>query len=113
MILKLFKISIYFICSFGVFVIVSIVRELIEGKIDFSQFVKFDSDFSSVAGTFALSFLIHPVASPILKKNVNLNNNSRDLLFGYILTGFIYFFVGFFGGLTCASEVNNIYAHPE
>ena len=37
-----------------------------------------------------------------------MKNNERDLLFGYILTGFIYFFVGFVGGLTCAPEVNEI-----
>jgi hypothetical protein len=58
-----------------------------------------------VAGTFALSFLIHPVAAPILKKNVNQNNNKRDLLFGYILAAFIYFFVGFIGSLSCSEFV--------
>jgi hypothetical protein len=35
------------------------------------------------------------------------------LLLGYCLTAFIYFFVGFIGGLTCATEVENILAHPD
>lgn len=70
----------------------------------------FDSDFSNVAGAFALSFMIHPTAAPILKKSINLKNNERDLLFGYILTAVIYFFVGFVGGLTCAPSVNDILA---
>ena len=39
---------------------------------------------------------------------MNLKNNERDLLLGYILTGFIYFFVGFLGGLACAADAKNI-----
>ena len=89
--------------AYGIFILVSVGREISEGTIDLNKYVLFNSDFSNVAGTFALSFLIHPIASSILKKNVNLDNNERDLLFGYILTSFIYFFVGFFGGLTCGS----------
>jgi len=52
--------------------------------------------------------LIHPVAAPILKKNVNQDNNKRDLLFGYILAAFIYFFVGFIGSLSCSEYVSEI-----
>lgn len=86
----------------------SLVKEMALGKIDFSQYEFFNPDFSSVAGTFALSFLIHPIAGPILKKNINQANNERDLFLGYSLTAAIYVFVGFFGGLTCASVVQDI-----
>ena len=102
----------YSIGLYGIFIFVAFIRELSEGHINFSLYPHFDSDFSNVAGTFALSFLLHPVAAPVLKKNINLSNNERDLMFGYILTAFIYFFVGFIGGLTCASEVENIVNAP-
>ncbi len=100
--LKFFKYTIYCVIAFGIFIAVTVIKEIAEGNVDYSKFKLFDSDFSSVAGTFALSFLIHPVAAPILKKNVNQDNNKRDLLFGYILTAFIYFFVGFVGSLSCS-----------
>jgi amino acid permease len=100
--LKFFKYTIYCVIAFGIFIAVTVIKEIAEGNVDYSKFKLFDPDFSSVAGTFALSFLIHPVAAPILKKNVNQDNNKRDLLFGYILTAFIYFFVGFVGSLSCS-----------
>lgn len=84
------------------FIAITVIKEIAEGNIDYSKYDLFNPDFSSVAGTFALSFLIHPVAAPILKKNVKQENNKRDLLLGYILTAFIYFFVGFVGSLSCA-----------
>jgi amino acid transporter len=43
-----------------------------------------------------------------LKKNVNQNNNKRDLLLGYILTAFIYFFVGFVGSVSCSEYMDEI-----
>jgi amino acid permease len=108
MLLKYFKYTIYCVIAFGVFIAVTVIKEIAEGNIDYSKFKLFDPDFSSVAGTFALSFLIHPVAAPIIKKNVNQDNNKRDLLFGYILTAFIYFFVGFVGSLSCSEHVEAI-----
>lgn len=102
------KYAIYCVGAYGIFVLASLVRNITEGTIHFGQYQLFDPDFSNVAGAFALSFLIHPTASPILKKNVNLKNNERDLLWGYILTGFIYFFVGFLGGLACAPDAKKI-----
>jgi hypothetical protein len=102
MLLGFFKYTIYCVVAFGLFILVSVIRQIAEGHVDYSKFIFFDHDFSNVAGTFALSFLIHPVAAPIIKKNINQKNNNRDLFFGYLLTAFIYFFVGFVGCLTCA-----------
>ncbi len=108
MLLKFFKYTIYCVIAFGFFIACTVIKEFAEGKVDYDNFQLFSSDFSSVAGTFALSFLIHPVAAPILKKNVNQNNNKRDLLFGYILAAFIYFFVGFIGSLSCSEYITEI-----
>jgi len=105
MLLKFFKYTIYCVIAFGIFIAAAVLKEIIEGKVDYNEFLFFSSDFSSVAGTFALSFLIHPVAAPIIKKNINQQNNKRDLLFGYILTAFIYFFVGFIGSISCSDHI--------
>lgn len=107
-ILKLMKYSIYCVGAYFIFVFMNLIRNLIEGAIVFADYRLFNSDFSSVAGAFALSFLIHPTAAPILKKSINLKNNERDLFFGYILTALIYFYVGFVGSLTCAPKVKEI-----
>lgn len=60
-----------------------------------------------------MSFLIHPTAAPILKKSINLKNNERDLLLGYMLTAGVYFYVGFVGGLTCSPKAIEINEHPK
>jgi sodium-coupled neutral amino acid transporter 9 len=111
--MKFFKYTIYCVLAYGIFIFISLLRQLTEGNIAFGDFVLFDPNFSNVAGTFALSFLIHPIAGPILKKNVKQSNNERDLFLGYGLTAAIYLFVGFFGGLTCATSVIDINKHPN
>lgn len=75
LILKLLKYSIYCVMVYSIYIIINVIRFLIEGSIHFGELELFDSDFSSVAGAFALSFLLHPTAAPILKKNINLKNN--------------------------------------
>ncbi len=77
------------------------------------QYKLFDPDFSTVAGAFALSLLLHPVGAPILKRNINQANNMRDLLLGYGLTALIYVYVGFLGGLTCAPHADDIYKNED
>lgn len=62
----------YCIAAYAVFIFLNLLRHLMEGKIHISQFRLFNPDFSSVAGAFALSFLVHPTAAPILKRNANL-----------------------------------------
>eukprot|EP00919_Chromeraceae_sp_WS-2016_P035453 GHVR01084081.1.p1 GENE.GHVR01084081.1~~GHVR01084081.1.p1 ORF type:complete len:114 (+),score=3.97 GHVR01084081.1:1847-2188(+) len=96
-----------------IFVLVSFIRELSEGNIHLANFNFYDPDFSSVAGAFALSFLIHPILGPIIKKNIQPKNNQRDLFYGYCLTASIYFFVGFVGSFTCATSVKDIIDHPN
>lgn len=112
-ILKLMGYSIYFIFAYVVFILFNLIRHIIEGNIHMSEFRYFNTDFSSVAGAFALSFLVHPMAAPILKRNINLENNNRDLALGYALGVSICFYVGFMGGLSCAPEVTSILNTPE
>jgi len=107
--MKFFKYTIYFVLLYGIFVGVAFIMVLFDGNLDFSQYHTFDPDFSTVAGAFALSLLIHPVGAPILKRNVNQKNNNRDLFLGYCLTAVIYVYVGFIGAMTCAKDVTDIY----
>lgn len=106
--LKFFKYTIYLVLAYGIFIVASFVRVLAEGSLHFADYKAFDPDFSTVAGAFALSLLLHPVAAPILKRNVKQENNPRDLFLGYVLTALIYVFVGFIGGLTCANSVTDV-----
>ena len=66
----------------------------------------FSADFSIVAGAFALSFIIHPVVSPLLKKNIEQSKNNRDLFLGYALTAVIYAFVGVVGAFLSSASNN-------
>lgn len=95
--------------AYGIFILAGFIKVIAAGELQFERFHSFTSDFSTIAGTFALSFLIHPIAAPILKRNINPKNNLRDLLLGYILTGAIYVFIGFVGGLTCSVYAEDIF----
>ena len=66
------KYSIYPIILYGIFILACVIKVVSLGEFDFGDYVKFDPNFSNVAGAFALSFLIHPTAAPILKRNVKL-----------------------------------------
>jgi uncharacterized membrane protein YkvI len=65
------------------------------------DYTLFSPNLSKVAGAFALSFIVHPIISPYLKKNLNQEKNGRDLFLGYVATAFIYAIVGIFGAFAC------------
>lgn len=67
--MKFFKFTIYLVFFYGIFLLISFIRVVADGSLDFSLYRKFDPDFSTVAGAFALSLLIHPVAAPILRRS--------------------------------------------
>jgi hypothetical protein len=46
-----------------------------------------------------IGYFLHTVSVPIIKNNANQENNERDVLFGYLLVGFSYVFVGIFGSI--------------
>ena len=112
--MKFFKITIYFVFFYGIFVLAAFIRVIADGSLSvgFESYELIDTDFSTVAGAFALSLLLHPVGAPILKRNRNQSNNMRDLFLGYCLTALIYVYVGFVGGLTCAGSIKDINDHP-
>lgn len=114
LLMKFFKFTIYLVFAYGIFILVALIKVLAKGELNFiDQYTMFNPDFSTVAGTFALSLLLHPVGAPILKRNVNQANNMRDLLLGYGLTALIYVYVGFLGGLTCAPLAKDIYINQD
>ncbi len=109
LLMKFFKFTIYLVFAYGIFILVALIKVFANGELHFTdQYTLFDPDFSTVAGAFALSFLLHPVGAPILKRNKVQANNMRDLLLGYGLTAVIYVYVGFIGGLTCASKAREV-----
>eukprot|EP01017_Pseudomicrothorax_dubius_P002668 TRINITY_DN10185_c0_g1_i4.p1 TRINITY_DN10185_c0_g1~~TRINITY_DN10185_c0_g1_i4.p1 ORF type:complete len:465 (-),score=36.66 TRINITY_DN10185_c0_g1_i4:142-1536(-) len=70
-------------------------------------------DFINVLSTFALAFFIHNCIYPIIKLNRHQENNSRDVCFGYLLTGIIYSSVGIFGSLGVLCGPNDICEAPR
>lgn len=62
------------------------------------------SDIANLAGTFALSFMIHNAIIPIVKQNKHQEKNSRDVRLAFILTSIIYCIIGFFGSLAIVGK---------
>lgn len=106
--LKFLNITTYLVGVYMLFVLVFAFKNIFAGEVQWHQYVLFSSSFSNVAGAFALSFIIHPVVSPILKKNLHQNKNNRDLFLGYVATAAIYAFVGLFGAFACGKVVNSV-----
>jgi len=111
--MKFFKVTIYFVLSYGIFVLAAFIRVIANSSLHFGSYDLFNPDFSTVAGAFALSLLLHPVAAPILKRNRNQKNNMRDLFLGYCLTALIYVYVGFIGALTCSGSIDDLKKNPN
>ena len=57
------------------------------------------NDIANLAGTFALSYMLHNAVIPIVKQNKHQEKNTRDIRLAFLLTSFIYCIIGFFGCL--------------
>lgn len=57
------------------------------------------NDIANLAGTFALSYMIHNAIIPIVKQNKNQEKNTRDVRLAFLLTSSIYCIIGVFGCL--------------
>jgi hypothetical protein len=101
------KLTAYGVMAYMGFVGAMALKNMILGDIAWGDYILFSSNFSNVAGAFALSFIVHPVISPILKKNMDQEKNGRDLFLGYVATATIYAFVGIFGAFACGKDIKN------
>lgn len=61
------------------------------------EIIYLSNDIANLAGTFALSFQIHNAIIPIVKQNINQENNTRDIRIAFLLTTLIYCIIGVFG----------------
>lgn len=100
------KLTAYGVMAYMGFVGAMAIKNMITG-IEWGDYILFSTNFSNVAGAFALSFIVHPVISPILKKNLHQEKNNRDLFLGYVATAMIYAFVGIFGAFACGKDIKN------
>ena len=57
----------------------------------------FGQDIGLLSGALSLGFFCHTSILPTLKNNKNQNNNIRDLIFGYILSGITFALTGIIG----------------
>lgn len=106
--LRFLTLTIYLVLIYLLYILAFAVVNMVNSEIQWDRYILFSGSFSKVAGAFALSFIVHPVISPYLKKNLNQDNNGRDLFLGYVATAFIYSFVGIFGAFACGKVVNEV-----
>ena len=106
--LKYLKYTAYAVFAYMIFVGVFAIKVMATKEIHWDDYILFSNDFSNVAGAFALSFTIHPVISPLIKKNLDQTKNNRDLFLGYVMTSLVYSFVGLVGAITCGKVVRNV-----
>jgi len=66
-----------------------------EEKVYIEFFAKYN--FSSLAGSLTLGYLIHNICMPIVKNAKRPENNIRDVVIGYVLVFFSYTLVGVLG----------------
>lgn len=106
--LKFLKYTAYAVFAYMIFIGAFAMKAMISKSVQWGDYVLFSSNFSNVAGAFALSFIIHPVVSPLLKKNMHQSKNNRDLFLGYALTAGVYAFVGIIGAFACGGVVKQV-----
>lgn len=105
LLLKFLKYTAYAVFTYMIFIAIFAIKYMATKTVQWDEYVLFSADFSNVAGAFALSFIIHPVVSPLLKKNMDQSKNNRDLFLGYVLTASVYAFVGIIGAFACGGYV--------
>ena len=86
---------------YTVFIIYIACDNIINGSFDEkkSEIKYVTNDIANLAGTFALSYMLHNAVMPIVKQNKHQEKNTRDIRLAFLLTSFIYCVIGFFGCL--------------
>ena len=84
------------------------IKAYLEGKVSFTVYedsadvqeklaLFTNMPISFTVGVFAMAFMVHNASVPMLRKNRNQGNNSRDLKIAYSITGIMYFLTGTIG----------------
>jgi len=84
------------------------IKAVIDGKVNLVTYEDADSVTENLAfftgepvsftiGVFAMAFMIHNSAVPMLRKNQHQSKNSRDLGLAYLITGVFYLLTGVVG----------------
>lgn len=102
-ILKITSLGVYALFFYMFFCMYIGIAAIVNGQVKFGNAegaVKWYSfDFVTILAVFGLSFEIQHGILPMVKYNVHQDKNTRDVGFGFILGGIIYFLVGFFGAI--------------
>jgi len=86
---------------YTVFIIYIAIDNIVNGNFETkkSEINYVTNDIANLAGTFALSYMLHNAVIPIVKQNKHQEKNTRDIRLAFLLTSFIYCIIGFFGCL--------------
>ena len=105
---KLSSYGIYFISVLMIFVIYTGISSIFKNDFDF-EYIKnnknsdkrhlklFGENPAIFAGTLSMGYFCHTSILPVLKSNKNQENNTRDLILGYIFVGLTFSLSGIFG----------------
>ena len=101
-ILKLGQYGIISIMIFAIYVIVKGIINIPSDSFKAADITLLTSDFATICGVLASAFFLHNLMIPIIKKNRDEKNNSRDVVLGYVLGGSFYAIIGIFGAVSIA-----------
>lgn len=59
----------------------------------------FSSDILTTLGVFSMSYFVHSFAVPIFRNSASPQHTSRDLKLSFLLSSFMYSFMGIFGAI--------------
>lgn len=106
-VVKINSFGIYFVSILLLFVIYNGISSLFNTNFDFGYFKNavreprylylFGPDLSFLMGTLSLGYFSHSFVLPLMRNNENQQNNTRDLLFGYLCVMATYVVVGSLG----------------
>lgn len=107
---RLIKIS-----QYGIFIVIFIFiftiyrgsLSLYEGKVNLQNTPLATSECNNLFGIFLEAYFVHSAINQIMKKNNIPENNERDVKIGFLLTTFIYSFLGIFGAFAIADLGEN------
>lgn len=106
--IKLNSYGIYFVIILILYVVGVFISSIIKTDYDFEyksnnannearHLLLFGKSPFKLCGNLTLGYFSHTFCLPIMKNNKNQKNNTRDLLFGYLLVALTFFVVGVCG----------------
>ncbi|CAD8055073.1 unnamed protein product [Paramecium sonneborni] len=97
--------------QYGVISVIALILYIItNGSINMQQILNanlFTLDVVTLCGVFSVAFMVHSCIVPIMKNNLEQQNNLRDIAISFGWTWIIYALVGIFGAIAIQGKIVN------